>query len=81
VHCHRAGQHPLAEEWTGGTWTTLNVPDPGTSGDLVELNSVSCTSATFRSAVGFSSATATGVVSPLAETWNGSTWSLQTAAG
>ena len=32
-------------------------------------------------AVGASSPTATGVVSPVAETWNGSTWSLQTAAG
>ena len=26
---------PLAEEWTGGTWTALTVPDPGASGDLV----------------------------------------------
>ena len=123
---------PLAEEWTGGSWTALTVPDPGASGDLVELNSVSCisatncmavgddqnaavtadttvaaqwdgttwtivatpspatfsallsvscTSATFCSAVGASSPTATGTVSPVAETWNGSTWSLQTAAG
>jgi hypothetical protein len=123
---------PLAEQWTGGTWTALTVPDPGPSGDIVELNSVSCisatncmavgdgqnaagtadttlaaqwngttwtsvatpspatlsalfsvscTSATFCSAVGASSPTATGVVSPVAETWNGSTWSLQAAAG
>ena len=123
---------PLAEEWTGGSWTALTVPDPGAAGDLVELNSVSCisatncmavgddqnaavtadatvaaqwngttwtivaapspatfsallsvscTSATFCSAVGVSSPTATGVVSPVAETWNGSTWSLQTAVG
>ena len=123
---------PLAEQWTGGTWTALTVPDPGPSGDIVELNSVSCisatncmavgddqnaagtadttlaaqwngttwtsvttpspatfsalfsvscTSATFCSAVGASSPTATGAVSPVAETWNGSTWSLQTAAG
>jgi hypothetical protein len=123
---------PLAEQWTGGTWTALTVPDPGPSGDVVELNavscisatncmavgddenaastaditlaaqwngttwtsvatpspatfsalfSVSCSSATFCSAVGASSPTATGVVSPVAETWNGSTWSLQTAAG
>lgn len=123
---------PLAEEWTGGTWTALTVPDPGASGDLVELNSVSCisatscmavgddqnaavtadttvaaqwngatwtivstpspatfsalisvscTSPTFCSAVGASSPTATGVVSPVAETWNGSTWSLQTPVG
>jgi hypothetical protein len=123
---------PLAEQWTGGTWTALTVPDPGPSGDLVELNSVSCisatncmavgddqnaagtadttlaaqwngttwtsvttpspatfsalfsvscTSATFCSAVGASSPTATGAVSPVAEIWNGSTWSLQTAAG
>lgn len=123
---------PLAEQWTGGKWAVLTVPDPAPAGDMTELNSVSCTSATncmavgdymdqagtsdttvaaqwngttwtivatpspatfsalfsvactsatFCSAVGASSATATGVVSPVAETWNGSTWSLQTAVG
>ncbi len=121
---------PIAEQWTGTTWTALTVPDPYPAADYVELNSVSCTSATncmavgddisatadatvaaqwngaiwtivstpspetysalysvsctsatFCSAVGASSPSATGKDSPVAETWNGSTWSLQTAAG
>ena len=123
---------PLAEQWTGGAWTALTLPDPYASTDYAELNSVSCisatncmavgddtnaagtadvtvaaqwngsawtilstpspaalsalysvscTSPTFCSAVGASSASPTGRVTPVAETWNGSTWSLQTAAG
>jgi hypothetical protein len=127
-----AGYVPVAEQWTGGSWAALTVPDPAPSGDLVELNSVSCTSvtncmavgddqnaadtadttvaaqwngatwtivstpspaafsalmsvscssATYCSAVGVSSPSVNGTVSPVAETWNGATWSLQTAAG
>jgi hypothetical protein len=123
---------PLAEQWNGSSWTALTVPDPFPSGNLAELNSVSCTSATscmavgddanaagtadttvaaqwngatwtivstpspatfsglfsvsctsptFCSAVGASTPSSTGAVSPVAETWNGATWSLQTAAG
>ena len=69
---------PLAAQWNGTTWTIVAAPSPATFSALL---SVSCTSATFCSAVGASSPTATGVVSPVAETWNGSTWSLQTAVG
>ena len=43
---------PLAEQWTGGKWAALTVPDPAPAGDLTELNSVSCTSATNCMAVG-----------------------------
>jgi hypothetical protein len=43
---------PLAEQWTGGTWAVLTVPDPAPAGDLGELNSGSCTSATNCMAVG-----------------------------
>ena len=68
----------LAAQWNGTTWTSVATPSPAT---FSALFSVSCTSATFCSAVGASSPTATGVVSPVAETWNGSTWSLQTAVG
>ena len=122
---------PLAERWTGGKWAVLTVPDPAPAGDIAELNSVSCTSATncmavgdymrpgrhdrhdrggaverhdldgpdhaqsshvqrarvgvvharpvHCVAVGASSATATGAVSPLTEVWNGSTWTVVTA--
>ncbi len=43
---------PVAEQWTGGKWAVLTVPDPAPAGDLAELNSVSCTSATTCMAVG-----------------------------
>ena len=68
----------VAAQWNGSTWTILSTPSPDT---LSALYSVSCTSATFCSAVGVSSPSPTGKVTPVAETWNGSTWSLQTAAG
>jgi hypothetical protein len=68
----------LAAQWNGTTWTLVSPPSPAT---FSALFSVSCTSATFCSAVGASSPSATGAVSPVAETWNGATWSLQTAAG
>jgi hypothetical protein len=68
----------VAAQWNGITWTIDAIPNPAT---FSALFSVSCTSATFCSAVGASSVTATGAVSALAETWNGSTWSLQTAVG
>ena len=121
---------PAAEQWTGGKWAVLTVPDPAPAGDLAELNSVSCSSATtcmavgdymdqagttdtafteqlagpawtvlttpsaatFSAlgsvscsspvhcvAVGASSATATGTISPLTEVWNGSAWTAVTA--
>jgi hypothetical protein len=68
----------VAAQWNGTTWTILSTPSPAT---ISALYSVSCTSATFCSAVGGGSPSPAGKVSPIAETWNGSTWSLQTAAG
>jgi hypothetical protein len=64
----------LAETWNGTSWTIQSVPSPsgGTSGTLTK---VSCTSATFCEAVGSWSG-GSGEV-PLAETWNGSAWSVQ----
>jgi hypothetical protein len=56
----------------------VSTPSPATFSALL---GVSCSSPAHCFAVGVSSATATGAVSPLAETWNGSTWSLQTAVG
>ena len=68
----------VAAQWDGSTWTILSTPSPAT---LSALYSVSCTSSTFCSAVGASMPSRGGKVTPVAETWNGSTWSLQTAAG
>ena len=66
----------LAEQWNGTTWTVLTTPSPVTFSALV---SVSCPSAAHCVAVGVSSATATGAVSPLTEVWNGTTWTAVTA--
>jgi hypothetical protein len=68
----------VAAQWNGTAWTIVSTPSPAT---LSALYAVSCTSATYCSAVGASSASPTGKVTPIAEVWNGSTWSLQTAAG
>jgi hypothetical protein len=64
----------LAESWHGTSWTIQSVPSPSGSTSAV-LSSVSCTSPTFCEAVGYSSGSSGQA--PLAETWNGSTWSTQ----
>lgn len=68
----------LAEQWNGSAWQKQPTPDP--PGDTTpavapELSGVSCPVSTFCAAVGqyqqqFASAS-------LAETWNGSKWTLQ----
>ena len=69
---------PLAERWTGGKWAVLTVPDPAPAGDLAELNSVSCTSATTCMAVGDYIDQAGTSDTTLAEQWNGTTWTVVT---
>jgi hypothetical protein len=69
---------PLAEQWTGGKWAVLTVPDPAPAGDISELNSVSCTSATNCMAVGDYSDQADTTDTTVAEQWNGTTWTVLT---
>jgi hypothetical protein len=69
---------PIAEQWTAGKWAALTVPDPGATGDFVELSSVSCTSATSCMAVGGGSNEAGTAATTLAEQWNGTTWTVIT---
>lgn len=65
-------------ELSGGQWTFRDVPEP--SGPNVEgfseIDGISCTSTSACTAVG-KVQIAGGVVVPLAERWNGSSWSLQ----
>ena len=70
----------LAERWNGTHWRVQPTPNPansGTSREEVELNGVSCTSAT--------ACTASGKYSPggsaayFLEAWNGRRWRLVTA--
>ncbi len=66
----------LAEHWNGTGWSiepTPNLP-AGTEGGL---DSVSCTSPTACTAVGASGNPDGGVVTTLAERWNGTSWTIQ----
>jgi hypothetical protein len=66
-----AGGFPLAEMWNGISWKIQTTPHAKNVTNS-QLTSVSCTSTTACTAVGYSA----GLV--LAETWNGTAWSLQT---
>jgi hypothetical protein len=66
----------LAEGWDGTSWTTQRTPDP--SGALYSvLAGVSCSSATACTAVGYYDSRSAKAVLPLAESWDGSSWSIQ----
>jgi hypothetical protein len=68
---------PLAERWDGTSWSIQQTPAPA-GGQAVILNGVSCPSATSCTAVG--SYQASGVPFTLAETWDGTSWSVQPTA-
>jgi hypothetical protein len=67
-----------AERWNGTSWKTQTTPNPKGAGSN-QLNGVSCSSATACTAVGYYYNTS-GVYFPLAEGWNGTTWTIHTAA-
>lgn len=66
---------PLVERWNGAEWAKQALVTPRFASE-VKVYGISCTSSTACTAVG--SVTISGAVLPLAETWNGSEWSLQT---
>jgi hypothetical protein len=61
----------LIEQWNGSSWTVVGSPTPPGNGGY--LDAVSCPSASFCVAVGYTDAT---VSQTLIEQWNGSTWSI-----
>jgi hypothetical protein len=66
----------LAEQWNGSTWTLLTTqPAPG--GAFGFLGAVSCRSAANCTATGAYGAD-TNTSLPMAQHWNGSTWTLET---
>jgi hypothetical protein len=73
----RAGS-TLAESWNGTTWTIRPVPTPPTT--FAELSGVSCASPSACIAVGYYR-NSVGEAEPLAESWNGTAWSLQPVPG
>ena len=72
-----AAQVSLAEVWNGARWTVQSTPTPSHPHDWV-LTGVSCTSATAYTAVG-AYANGSGTAVPLAEVWNGSSWSTESS--
>ena len=63
----------LVERWDGSSWAIQAMPNlPGSS--PVEFYGVSCAASTACTAVGGSD------LGPVAEGWNGQTWTIQTAA-
>ena len=67
----------LAEAWNGTKWTIQPTPNPAKSGGST-LDGVSCPATGGCEAVG-SYYPPSGNPVPLAETWNGTTWAIQTA--
>jgi hypothetical protein len=70
------GISTLAEQWNGSAWTIESTPN--SSQPLSYLTGVSCPSATDCTAVGYSASDSGFTHLPLAEQWNGSTWTIQT---
>jgi hypothetical protein len=69
----------LAEVWDGSVWTVQTTPNPlisnGGQGSI--LNSVSCTSASSCTAVGYYQFSNVAPLRTLAEVWNGTAWNLR----
>jgi hypothetical protein len=69
----------LAEVWDGTGWTIQTTPNPAGARDS-DLNGVACSSATRCTAVGDAGPTpfpAEPGAAPLAETWDGTSWTIQ----
>ena len=67
---------PLAEAWNGKSWTIKPVPNPGGATDVL-LDSVSCASAHACVAVGSYFTGQFSPAAPMAEGWNGKTWTIK----
>jgi RHS repeat-associated protein len=61
--------------WNGTAWSVTTTPNPSGASSS-QLAAISCTSTTFCQAVG--NFVASGTTKTLAETWNGTTWSVAT---
>jgi len=70
----------LAEAWNGSSWTVLPSPTPRHPGGGARLNAIACNGSNFCMAVGeslvFHVPGGNLVSHPLAELWNGHTWTM-----
>jgi hypothetical protein len=73
-----AGKHvTLAERWDGTSWSVQPTPNAPAAAGRSSLSGVSCVSASFCMAVGFSGDPNGATARPLAEAWDGARWSLK----
>jgi hypothetical protein len=77
VYTGTSGNLTLAEIWNGTTWAVKSTPNPAGASDS-QLVGVSCDSSTCA-AVGQSTA-GDGTVTPLAEGFDGTSWTLESVA-
>jgi hypothetical protein len=64
----------FAESWNGSSWSALSAQNPGFAS---RLKDISCTSSSACTAVGVYQEAKGQAEKPLAESWNGSAWSVQ----
>jgi hypothetical protein len=69
----------LAERWNGTSWAIQSTPNP-TGAKTSRLRGISCTATNACSAVGETITPSGTPVTTLAQTWNGSTWLLESSA-
>jgi hypothetical protein len=74
-YTNASGRFSLIEVWNGTSWSVQTSPNPEGASET-SLQSVSCTSTSACTAVGF--AVIGGVERAVAERWNGVSWSIQT---
>jgi hypothetical protein len=67
----------LGESWNGIEWKLSSMPTPSGVKSILNVEAVSCSSATACTAVG-NYENSSGVTELLAERWNGTEWKLQT---
>ena len=68
--------HPLAEVWNGTRWSIQATPHPD-GATKTFLQSVSCSSTSACTAVGYYDLSGSTTAHSLAEAWNGTRWSIQ----
>lgn len=74
------GIYALVERWNGSRWAIQSTPTLATLRYYV-LQGVSCSSPRACTAVGSDAANVSSIAAPLAERWNGQSWSIQTTPG
>jgi hypothetical protein len=75
---HAAGHSMFAELWDGSSWTLQQLPPLPAASEMGALSGVSCVTKNACMTVGYIQR-ANGSTLPLAESWNGTSWTAQTA--